>query len=671
MEDKIKTFEKKAYLVYIFYTFALFIFGFSVVGVIVAYFSKRKAEKLKEIPSYIIDTYQWQIRTFVVKHQKYCNITQNNATNTKNIATKQFYFTLIAIKVSLSQIIFPRFKKYHNIKANLLFYLDLCKSPGGKTGYYYRALFECNFPKKTDKFFLIELIPVELLPLIPSGNTYIFERGKIIEILPSASLQKITTKISIPEKQRLEKLSLFIPEAKLKKFGFLDREGNYVSFAKEIGNQNVLRIEIENKSFLIPSTFITSRFYFFSSRIISYVWEGSLERAHKGLSKNDKLFKIILSSYISSADAPKIVYFETNDYGKKALSTFSRVNRTLLMKSSQGRIPIYAYFPFYGEYFCEISYETIENYAYVHFLTFKKGTLPWEKMDVEVIRISKEKNETENNNINSLHENFIPLKIPEEIEGSEYSLIRAYPSKYLKTFGVRTKFENESMRIKRGLLSLTSTSEKAVKFSKSQLEVQNLSFEDKKVPFSEQERRTAKLEVASDSSREEDYEKSIEKFRELVRLLQKGFKFKVEEERELFIPVIFKKRNAVSQLEFYDWENIYKGKNPSRRRKFLMVIGTFSGFKKRVCFIEIDQKNMSYSVSTFLLIFNGQSDPANIVKLGVKFLIEFLKRKGKDLLEKWAKGRGFSVYFKKHPSVWSDRAKVSWCRRVVEVVGRK
>jgi len=62
----------------------------------------------------------------------------------------------MAIKVNLSQIIFPRFKKYHNIKANLLFYVDLCKSPGGKTGYYYRALFECSFPEKTENFFLID-----------------------------------------------------------------------------------------------------------------------------------------------------------------------------------------------------------------------------------------------------------------------------------------------------------------------------------------------------------------------------------------------------------------------------------------------------------------------------------------------------------------------------------
>jgi len=69
---------------------------------------------------------------------------------------------------------------------------------------------------------------------------------------------------------------------------------------------------------------------------------------------------------------------------------------------------------------------------------------------VEVIRISKEKNETKNDSINNLHGEFIPLNIPEDVEGSEYSLIRAYPSKYLKTFGVRTKFENESMRIKKG-----------------------------------------------------------------------------------------------------------------------------------------------------------------------------------------------------------------------------
>jgi len=251
----------------------------------------------------------------------------------------------------------------------------------------------------------------------------------------------------------------------------VNREGNYVSFAKETGAQNVLKIKSKNRIFLIPSTLIASRFYFFSSRIIPYVLEGSLNKVHKGITQDGNTFKIVLSSYFSSADAPKIVYFETNDYGKKTLSTFSENNKSSLLKSSLGKIPVYACFPFFGEYFCEISYEIIENYAYVHFLTFKRGTLPWENINVEVIRISKEKNETENDSINSLHEDFIPLKIPEEIEGSEYSLTRAHPSKYLKTFGVRAKFENESMRIKRGLLSVTSTSEKAVKFSRSQLNV--------------------------------------------------------------------------------------------------------------------------------------------------------------------------------------------------------
>jgi len=75
------------------------------------------------------------------------------------------------------------------------------------------------------------------------------KKEKIVKTFPSTTLNKITVKIIIPKDQRLKELSSFIPEEKFKKFGFVNREGNYVSFAKEIGAQNVLKVKSKNRIF--------------------------------------------------------------------------------------------------------------------------------------------------------------------------------------------------------------------------------------------------------------------------------------------------------------------------------------------------------------------------------------------------------------------------------------
>ena len=81
--------------------------------------------------------------------------------------------------MKLSQIVSPRFKKFSHLKDTLNFYLDFVKSPQRKAGYYYRALFTCENKISNKSFLLIELIPVELLPLISSDYTYLFDSGKI------------------------------------------------------------------------------------------------------------------------------------------------------------------------------------------------------------------------------------------------------------------------------------------------------------------------------------------------------------------------------------------------------------------------------------------------------------------------------------------------------------
>ncbi len=65
--------------------------------------------------------------------------------------------------MKISQIVFPKFEKFSHLKATLNFYLNFVKSPHGKTGYYYRALFSCENKNSGKSFLLIEHIPVELL----------------------------------------------------------------------------------------------------------------------------------------------------------------------------------------------------------------------------------------------------------------------------------------------------------------------------------------------------------------------------------------------------------------------------------------------------------------------------------------------------------------------------
>jgi len=175
--------------------------------------------------------------------------------------------------MKLFQIVFPRFKKFSHVKATLNFYLDFVKSPQGKTGYYYRALFTCENKTSNKSFFIIELIPVELLPLIPSGYTYLFDFGKITKKTEPDFLKSAQINLSIPPNQEVKQLSEFIDSKKFRKFGFLNKENQYVSFEKEISSQFVVKVEHNNSVFLIPSTLIASQFYFFQVELFLTFYE--------------------------------------------------------------------------------------------------------------------------------------------------------------------------------------------------------------------------------------------------------------------------------------------------------------------------------------------------------------------------------------------------------------
>ena len=155
----------------------------------------------------------------------------------------------------------------------------------------------------------------------------------------------------------------------------------------------------------------------------------------------------------------------------------------------------------------------------------------------------------------------------------------------------------------------------------------------------------------------------------MLQVLQEKFKFEIRFMRELFVPIRRKHKNSVSQVEYYDWQKVYEGKKPTLRRKFLLVIGKFPEVENLVAFLEVDQTNMSYSLSTIVFIPKMESFNFDFFK---KSAILFLEKKlegfKEERLKNFMRNKGIEVYFKKHPSAWSMRAIMSWCRRVKEVV---
>ncbi|MCD6489630.1 MAG: hypothetical protein J7K20_02755 [Thermodesulfobacterium sp.] len=570
--------------------------------------------------------------------------------------------------MKLSQIVFPKFKKFPHLKATLNFYLNFVKSPQGKTGYYYRALFSCESKKDNEsfQFLLIEHIPVEFLTLIPSGYIYFFDSGKIAERKSSNFLKSAKIDLFIPENQEVKRLSEYVEPKKFHEFGFLNKDGQYISFEREISSLYIVKIEHNNATFLIPSTLIASQFYFFSSRIIPYMLRNALGDTHKGITMDGNSYKIVMGSYFSSADAPKVIFFLTDPYAKDSLTIFSSKNLKNLLKESL-KFPIYARFPFNGTYPCEVFYEMIGNYCYVHFLGFARGSLPYEKLNVEVIRVKIEKAKENEVEVHSS----IPIGIPEELEEAEYELSRVKPSKYLKSLGLRTALEQDRLNVKKGILLSNDATPKAKPvFFKAESKVEMVSVEDKAKPYSEMEKKTAKIEVTRGGSvTEGDYEKNLEKFKELLQVLQDQFKFEIRFMKELLVPIRKKNKDSISQIEYYDWRKIYKGKNPNRRRKFLLVMGKFPEVNNLVAFLEVDQTGMSYSLSTFVFITKMKNINLEFLKKSViYFLVERLEGLKEEQLKKLMESRGIEVYFKKHPSVWSKRAIVSWCRRVKKII---
>ena len=90
----------------------------------------------------------------------------------------------------------------------------------------------------------------------------------------------------------------------------------------------------------------------------------------------------------------------------------------------------------------------IENYRYVHFLNFTAGCLPYQKLNVEVIRIKTEKADEKEGNFPKI----IPLQVFEESEEKEYELVKVQPSKYVKSLGLRTTLEKNEIPVKKSLL---------------------------------------------------------------------------------------------------------------------------------------------------------------------------------------------------------------------------
>jgi len=66
VQEKVRSLQTQAHVVYAFYALSFLIPILSIVGVIIAYVSQGKARELGNAPLYLLDTFKWQIKTFWV-----------------------------------------------------------------------------------------------------------------------------------------------------------------------------------------------------------------------------------------------------------------------------------------------------------------------------------------------------------------------------------------------------------------------------------------------------------------------------------------------------------------------------------------------------------------------------------------------------------------------------
>lgn len=573
-------------------------------------------------------------------------------------------------KLKLEQISFPKLSGL-NIKilnAELLFYINFVKSFESQKGYYFRALFRCKIPNSGNHLLCIELIPAELLGLMPSGYSYTFNKGALAKKIQKKHFIIKNVELIIKENHEPEPLSKYLFEDLFEHISFINKDGEKVSFSDEIVSQYVIPIEIDNEVYLIPSSLIASKFYFFSSRVIPHILANTLENTYKSLISENGIYKIFLKSGYSDVDAPKIVFFKTDHYAQKSLNLLSKKYKLNLIQK-KNKFPIYARFPFYGTFPCKLYCEKFDKIYYVHDFNIIDELLPYQKLKVEVIRIIKEK---QKDIISKETIKRIPLEVFNLDDEKQYELSQVRPSKYIKSAEIRISIEKNEINLRKSYLVTTLVNKTNVKFKSKSEEVERVSVEEKALPLSELEKKIAPLEIKEEIElKEPEYIRELDNFRKMIEMLKENFKFSVLWEKKDLFPIRKKKIEKLSQLEYYDWDKILDRGKPKERRKILLLAGKFEDLPdKIVYFIEIDQKGMSYSVSTFIFIngFNKSKDLKDLIKSFKFFLFSYAEGVPKDKLIERMQKRGLKTYFKKHPSKSTKFAILSWCRRVKEIV---
>lgn len=567
--------------------------------------------------------------------------------------------------MKIGQIKFPKFKKHEILSAELLFYMNFVKGFISKKGYYFRALFNCKKPNSTNYFLSIEQIPLELLALMPSGYSYIFNNGALAKKTKKSNFITEDTNLIIEKEHKPEPLFKYLSEEFFAHIHFVNPEGKKVVFSNEIVSQYVIQLDLGEKKFLIPSNLVASKFYFFSSRVIPHILEDTLYNTYTTLTQENGTYKINLKSGYSDADAPKIVFFSIDKYAKESLKLLLAKYKVDLAKKLN-KFPIYARFPFYGSFPCKLYYEKIDKFYYVHDFTITGKVLPYQNLNIEIIRTIKEKGENliENEKIRN-----IPLEVFTQDDETYYELSHVRPSKYLKSAEIRISVEKNEVDLKKSYLIEKSENKINVKFRTTTNEVAGLSVEEKATPLSEKEKKTAQLEVKEEiKSQTPEYKRNLDNFRGMIDVLKKEFNFLILWEKELLFPVRKKRINKLSQLEYYDWDKIANGFRPQKKRKFLVLAGKFKDLmNKTVYLIEIDQDGMSYSVSTFVFVdeVNKDRDFKDLIKLFAFFLMKYAEGLTKEKLIKKMLLKGLKTYFKKHPTKLTKLAILSWCRRGV------
>ena len=556
-------------------------------------------------------------------------------------------------KIGLSKL-----SDYEGCSAEVLYFMNLMVPRNHKEShYYYYTLFYID--RGSYKHYKVVEVPVEYAILFPLTAQYLITYGgKLnVEILPEEEI----ISIEIPPEQEIKRLREVIAPENFEHRFKSKKDGKYMDFTDRIGDQYVFVGESDIGKVIIPCSIIASAFYFTSTRIVRYMFEGDLSKAYKKIYRKGTRFVYYAKPGFSDADIPGIIHFTVDSYARRRLYELSRkFRKSLIYKDiskhiqSQNRKGIYVYagFPFYGEYEFRVRFHKVGAYVFIdHIIQY--GQLPYDKYNIEIVRERFEYSGTEG------QETVVEINDPLEVTNM---LTTEHPSSSIRGVNHRILYEMALMndKIRKRVIKVHKEG-KSVVFETGEIDkVEGVSTEpatkttDKKVAKvnPERERRWQSRDVYD-----------LKDFIGLLEKLESILEVSIQEIVEDELPEIKENpqkqdRNRCNKTEYY-------GADCSARRRYLYAYFEYNG--KHVLLVEVDQLLLNPGISTFVLV----ADKPFGNKRGIAELIlrrHLRKVKKEQIKREFMQHFNIYVHYKKHPSKKEDKFEESWCRGIVKVV---